>query len=342
MPISKRPTDHPSRIGTSLLLEKDILEVILCTQYADQKWIDTLSMLRRVHSIWNHVTRSIYPEFTNDIPGVQTLEEENTWRSTFYRERERVQDRMRSLREPIDPVFTPTVRNTLKILWIYPATLDIQVEAMTTLQWRISHITKQDNYELEHFAGRAYVNTLYSALSRHILRPNPYAAHDLNSQIQEHTAVTPRATRVLCLGALIIDSLETLNHRCPTAVPILLNSLRVLTAGRTPRKKLGQDWKLTNQAAYILLTNLRRMYSEDLTRLGGNTLETLKIFVQSHLISQGRRWMKRKAYAACSAVQELLTMNLYDVIKELLRNQSRQDTLHQTDMLQKNSCQKMG
>ena len=67
-------------------------------------------------------------------------------------------------------------------------------------------MTKQDNYELEHFAGSAHVNTLYSTLSRHILRPNPYAAQDLNSQIQEHTAVTPRATRVLCLGTLIIDT----------------------------------------------------------------------------------------------------------------------------------------
>jgi len=205
---------------------------------------------------------------------------------------------------------------------------------MKALKGWISHITKQDNYELEHFAGRSYVNTLYSALSRHILRPNPYAAQDLNSQIQEHTARTPRAIRALCLGTLILESLEKLHHRCPTAIPILLNSLRVLTAGRIPRKKLGQDWKLTNQAAFILLMNLRRMYSEDLIRLGGNTIETLKIFVQSHLISQGRRWMKRKAYAAWSEVQESLTMNLYDIIKELLRIQSRQDTLHQEDMLQ--------
>jgi len=51
MPSSKRLTDPPSKIGTSTLLEKDILEVILVTQHADQKWIHTLSMLRRVHSI---------------------------------------------------------------------------------------------------------------------------------------------------------------------------------------------------------------------------------------------------------------------------------------------------
>jgi len=194
-------------------------KTILGTQYADQKWIDTLSMLRRVHSIWNHVARSIYLEFTNDIPQALIPEEKKTWRSTFYREREKAQDGIRSRREQIDPVFTPTVRDILELLRIYPATLDIQVEAMTTLQWWISHITKQDNQELKHFVGSAYVNTLYSTLSRHILRPNPYAAQDLNSQIQEHTAVTPCATRVLCLRTLIIDSLEKLNHRCPSAIP---------------------------------------------------------------------------------------------------------------------------
>jgi len=145
------------------------------------------------------------------------------------------------------------VRNILDILRIYPATLDIQVEAMKALQWRISHITKQDNYELEHFAGRSYVNTLYSALSRHILRPNTYAAQDLNSQIQEHTGVTPRATRTLNLGTLILESLEKLHHHCPTAIPTVLNSLWVLTARRNSMKKMGQDWTFTNQAAFILL-----------------------------------------------------------------------------------------
>ena len=133
----------------------------------------------------NHVARSIYPEFTNDIPEAQTSEEKNTWSSTFYREREKAQDRIHSQTEHIDPVFTPTVRNILEILRTYPATLDIQVEAMTTLQWRIPHITKQDNYELELFAGSAHANTLYSTLSRHTLRPTPYAAQDLDGQIQD-------------------------------------------------------------------------------------------------------------------------------------------------------------
>ena len=92
---------------------------------------------------------------------------------------------------------------------------------------------------MEHFAGRPHVITLYAALSRHIIRPNTYAAQDLNSQIQEHTAVTPRATRTLCLGTLILESLEKHQHNYLTAIPILLNSLWVLTAGKTPRKKLG-------------------------------------------------------------------------------------------------------
>jgi len=83
---------------------------------------------------------------------------------------------------------------------------------------------------------------------------------------------------------------------------------------------------LTNQAAFIPLMNLRGRHSEDLARLRANTIETLNTFIQSHLISQGCRWMKRKAYAAWSRVQESLTMNLYDMIIELLRTQRRQDT----------------
>jgi len=66
----------------------------------------------RVHSIWNHTVRAIYPEFTNDIPGTHTLEEENSWRSAFYRKREKVRDGISCLREPIDPLITPKVRKT--------------------------------------------------------------------------------------------------------------------------------------------------------------------------------------------------------------------------------------
>jgi len=44
--------------------------------------------------------------------------------------------------------------------------------------------------------------------------------------------------------------------------------------------------------------------------------------------------MKMKAFEAWNIVQELLTTNLCDIIIELLRIQSRQDTLHQKEMLQ--------
>jgi len=80
--------------------------------------------------------------------------------------------------------------------------------------------------------------------------------------------------------------------------------------------------------------NLRKLDSTDLIALGGNGFDSLKIFVQTHLISQGGRWMKKRTFAAWSAVQESLTTSLYDIITELLRIYSRQDTLHHTGMLQ--------
>jgi len=59
-----------------MLLDKEILEAILVSQIADQNWIDTLSMLRRVHSSWNHVARSICPELISDTPRTPNQEEE--------------------------------------------------------------------------------------------------------------------------------------------------------------------------------------------------------------------------------------------------------------------------
>jgi len=139
---------------------------------------------------------------------------------------------------------------------------------------------------------------------------------------------------VLDLGTLIIHTLGQFNHRCPSAIPTLLDSLRILTAGRSPSKKQKKDWELTNQTARILSMNLRKLDSTDLIALGDNGLDSLKIFVQTHLISQASRWMKKRTFAAWSAVQESLTTNLYDIITELLRIQSRRDILHHTDMLQ--------
>jgi len=62
----KRCIDPSSITSTASLLDKEIMEVIFVSQHADQKWIDTLSMMRRVHSTWNHAALSIYPAFTAD------------------------------------------------------------------------------------------------------------------------------------------------------------------------------------------------------------------------------------------------------------------------------------
>jgi len=65
--------------------------------------------------------------------------------------------------------------------------------------------------------------------------------------------------------------------------------------------------------------NLREFDSTDLIALGVQGLDSLIIFVQTHLISHGSRWMKKQSYTAWIAVQERLTMNIYGIITELLR-----------------------
>jgi len=196
MPSPHRRTDPPSKIGTATLLDKEILEAILVSQKAEQKWIDTHSMLRRVHSIWNLVARSICLEFTFDTLRAPTQEEKETWRSTFHREQEKAQERIRSRRNRPDPVFTYTARNIFENLRTYPANLDILAEAMTTLRWSIPRLTVEDKCEMELFAGSAHTNTLYSTLSRHTLRPTPYAAQDLDGTQSGHppcrTSARPR------------------------------------------------------------------------------------------------------------------------------------------------------
>jgi len=49
---------------------------------------------------------------------------------------------------------------------------------------------------------------------------------------------------------------------------------------------------------------------------------------------RGKAIVKGKFYLAWSGVQESLTMNLHDMIIELLKIQSKQDTLHPKEMLQ--------
>jgi len=235
MPRPKRKTELPSEIGTSILLNKEILKTILVAQYADRRWIDIFSMLRRVKSTWNHVARFIYPEFAT-YPFREPIQEgEETWRSTFFRDKKTAHERIRSRRKQTDTVFSHVASNVLNILQTYPATLDILVEAMNTLHWHTPLLSPEaDVLGWKLFASDTHANTLYSTLSRHTLRPTPYAAQDLISQIQEHIAATPRATRVLDLGTRILNILARITHCCPSAIPTLLDSLRVLTAGRTP------------------------------------------------------------------------------------------------------------
>ena len=130
-------------------------------------------------------------------------------------------------------------------------------------------------------------NTLYSTLSRHTLRPTPYSAQDLPSQIREHLAATPRATKVRVLGEWILNTLEKFKHCCPSAILTLLDSLRILTAGRAPCKKEKQDWIFTRQIASILSMHLRSMVSDDLIKLGKRGLDAILNFIQTHLIAQG-------------------------------------------------------
>jgi len=73
--VDRHGTEPPSEIGTSILLNKKILENIFVTQHADQRWINILNMVRRVNSTWNHVARSIYPEFTTNPFREQTKKE---------------------------------------------------------------------------------------------------------------------------------------------------------------------------------------------------------------------------------------------------------------------------
>jgi len=80
--------------------------------------------------------------------------------------------------------------------------------------------------------------------------------------------------------------------------------------------------------------NLQGTHPEVLDNLEARTLQDRTVFVQSHLVSHGSRWMRRKAYIAWRGVQESLAMILYDIIKVSLRSQNGQDALHQTEMLQ--------
>jgi len=144
--VDRHGTEPPSEIGTSILLNKKILENIFVTQHADQRWINILNMVRRVNSTWNHVARSIYPEFTMYPFREQIKEGDETLRSTFFRDKEKAHERIRCRREQTDTVFSHVASNVLNILQTYPATLDILVEAMNTLHWHTSLLTPEDDF----------------------------------------------------------------------------------------------------------------------------------------------------------------------------------------------------
>jgi hypothetical protein len=145
--------------------------------------------------------------------------------------------------------------------------------------------------------------------------------------------MTPRSTKVHHVGTLILTILEEFYHHCPTSITILVEYLQIITAGRTPRQKPGQDWILTKQVACILIMHLRDMECEDLLRTGPRTTEVLTTFVQTHLISNDQHLMKRKVSEAWTEVKVTLTVLLYDIIEELLRIQNRHDALQQGNLL---------
>jgi len=106
------------------------------------------------------------------LPGVHyqpfprtNQEGEETWRSTFFRDKEKAHERIRSRREQTDTVFSHVASNVLNILQTYPATLDILVEAMNTLHWHTPLLTPEDDFlGRKLFASDTHANTLYSTL----------------------------------------------------------------------------------------------------------------------------------------------------------------------------------
>jgi len=160
------PTAAPhSTTGTAVPLDKEILEIIPSTQYAEQGWIDKLRMLRKVNSIWHLVAQAIYPDSTDYISeGQQNPKKRESWESAFHLERHMARALIPGLRNPHGYSDKPTVRYIIDILQAFPATLDIQVEAMRALQWQLDNIDERDQHEID-TEGVHYATTLYSTLS---------------------------------------------------------------------------------------------------------------------------------------------------------------------------------
>jgi len=192
-------------------------------------------MLRKVNSIWHLVARTIYPDLTDYISeGQQNSEQKKSWGSAFHLERHLARGCILGFRNPHGYSDKPTVRYILDIHKAFPATFDIQVEAMKALQWRLENIDARDKHKMD-TEGGLYATTLYSTLSRHVLRTGPYAAVDVENEIKEHSITTPRTTIVQHLGALILVILDEFYHYRPSSIAVLVGTLQVLTLGETPR-----------------------------------------------------------------------------------------------------------
>ena len=310
----------PSVIGTELLLDKEILGAILISLRVDQNWIDILSMLRRVHSIWNHVARLICPELIPDNPRTFNQGEKETWLSNFYREQERVQHRIREQREGPQLAFVNIARNVFDNIRSYPANLNILIEALLLLNGSTPLSTEEDALGTEFFAGNSHNNTLYSILSRHALRPNPYAAQDHVGQRQEHIEATSRSDKVLKLGFSIFATLTQIPRSCPQHIQTLLDSLLVLTSARPPKEKYEEDWQLTLKTAQILRANLYKSECKDLKILGTKGEETLQAFVSTCLIPYGSE-PTDQPFTTWPDIRDELTLNIYGILRNLLRLQ---------------------
>ena len=150
--IYVRPS-APSVIGTEILLDKEILGAILISLRADQNWIDTLSMLRRVHSFWNLAARLICPELIPDNPRMFYQGEKETWLSDFLREQELVQHRIRERREDPQLAFANIARNVFDDIRSYPANLNILIDALLLLNGSIPLSMEEDPLDTEFFEG---------------------------------------------------------------------------------------------------------------------------------------------------------------------------------------------
>jgi len=192
---------------------------------------------------------------------------------------------------------------------------------MISLSLSISPITDEVPHDTEFFTGNSHQNALYSILSRHVLRPTPYATLDIGGQRQEHIEITPRAEKVLNLGTRIIAFLTQYLHCCPQHLQTLLDSLHILTSARYSNDKQEKDWQLTLHTAQILRVNLHKFDSKDLKILGAKGEKSLLSFVLTYLISHGSSWMTEQSFQGWWAIRAELTSSLYGIIKDLLRLQ---------------------